>query len=167
MRMITIAVLVLMLTCFAGPAFGDDLCPPDEVWVEIDGDTALVHHESALFNCCPIMESEIVVDGWMIDIVENEVEALCWCECCFDLLHEVRDLTPGSYTVRVWGAYGCDEDPCGSAEFTIGAGGGVPSLVSAMSGCGGWALFVDGFESGDTTAWCPEMSGQSRMVPDR
>jgi len=137
-------------------------CPPDDVWAEVVGSSALIHHDDAEFNCCPIMEYEVIQNGPDIDIWEIEVIGQCFCICCFDLIHQLDGLAPGSYTVRVFGAYGCDPDPCGTTQLTIPVWSvctkELPdsvTLTSFMSGCGGWSLFTDNFESGDTSAWSP------------
>jgi hypothetical protein len=133
-------------------------CPPDEVWVEVTGCGVLVHHDNALFNCCPTWEHEIVSSGSLIDIFEHEILAQCYCVCCFDLIHVLHGLAPGTYTVRVWGAYGCEDTPCGIVDFTVpGGGDGLLSSMTVASGCGGWGnlqlIFADGFESGDVSVW--------------
>lgn len=136
------------------PVHADGPCPPDEVWVEVEGSTALIHHDNALFNCCPEMEIEIVIEEAVIDVFENEILAQCYCVCCFDLTHELDNLAVGTYTVRVWGAYGCETQPCGTAELVVTEDVvDDPSISSAMSSCGGWPLFADGFERGDLSAW--------------
>lgn len=154
MRSAWALALIVGLGFGAAPA---DECPPDRVWVEVTGDLVTVHHEDAEFNCCPVLEHHVVMSGAVIDIFEVELQGLCLCVCCFDLMHALVDLAPGTYTVRVWGAYGCDPDPCGSALFTVGDGQGFPSAFSMASGCGGWPgeqiLFADGFERGNTSRW--------------
>jgi hypothetical protein len=155
MRIAQLIVPALACAMLALPVAADDLCPPDEVWAIVDGSSVFVHHDFAQFNCCPEMAYEISQDGWLIDIFETELLGVCFCECCFDLTHELRDLAPGTYTVRVWGAYGCQDVPCGEAEFTISQGTGSPVVETAMSGCGGWSglIFADGFDSGDLSRW--------------
>jgi hypothetical protein len=142
-------------------------CPPDEVQVTVDGNTAVVHHLNALFNCCPTMDYEIQLDGWEIDIFEHEILAECYCVCCFDLSHELRDLIPGTYTVRVWGAYGCENEPCAAAQFTVVEGSGDLMWLTRMSDCGGWPTFEDGFESGTTGEWSQTLTGSGRLSVQR
>ena len=150
------SLLAVVAISALGVAWADE-CPPDVVWAEVVGDQVTVHHEQAEFNCCPVLEHTIVQDGNLIDIYEVEVEALCFCVCCFDLMHALVDLPPGTYTVRVWGAYGCDPNPCGTTQFTVLEGQGFPSTFSMASACGGWpgerVLFADGFERGNTSRW--------------
>ena len=96
----TCAVALLAAVAWL-PVWADE-CPPDVVWAEVEGDQVTVHHESAEFNCCPVLEYEVVQNGYEVDIYELEVEAQCLCVCCFDLMHALVDLAPGTYTVRVW-----------------------------------------------------------------
>jgi len=154
MRSMLLAVtLVLLLWSVDGLA----QCPPDTVWAEVRPEVVLVHHDSAEFNCCPELEHEVVVDGFTVDVFEVEVTASCFCTCCFDLVHQLADLPPGAYQVRVWGAYGCDPDPCGTTQFTVEQGEGPSSAMTLASACGGWGgaelIFADGFASGDTHRW--------------
>jgi hypothetical protein len=154
MRNVWVLTLAAAMTCGVAQA---QLCEPDLVWAEIDGDQVTVHHENAEFNCCPIMEYQIVQNGSLIDIFEVEVEAQCFCDCCFDLMHAAVDLAPGPYTARVWGAYGCDPEPCGTVDFTIEEGQGSPQAFTLLSNCGGWTgeqvVFADGFERGNSSRW--------------
>jgi len=152
------AVLILGLVLSGvGLAPGDEPCPPDDVWVEVVSWGVLVHHDHALFNCCPVIEYEIVHNDDIIDIFETEVLAPCYCVCCFDLIHILHGLAPGTYTVRVWGAYGCQTTPCDTADFTVPGDAGWLSSMTVSSGCGGWGdrqlIFADGFESGDDSVW--------------
>jgi len=159
LRFLVLGVVMIALVGMPAAARAQS-CPPDDVWAEVVGGTALIHHDDAEFNCCPIMEYELTQNGWDIDIWETEVLGECYCICCFDLVHELDGLAHGTYTVRVYGAYGCDPDPCGTVEVTIPASSAATkslpfsaTMTSFMSGCGGWSLFTDNFESGTTSAW--------------
>ena len=151
-------VVVLFLAAASVPALAlAQWCDEDVFWAEVAGDQVTVHHQQAEFNCCPVFELDIVRDGFEIDIFETELESPCDCNCCFDFMHVLVDLEPGVYTARVWGAYGCDPDPCGEVSFFVGNGTNHPSAFSTVSDCGGWqsaeALFADGFERGDSSRW--------------
>ncbi|MCD4750857.1 MAG: hypothetical protein K8R59_15900 [Thermoanaerobaculales bacterium] len=160
MRLYGGLALVLVLFAAVDCVQAQDVCPPDVVWSEVGCRSVFVHHDLAEFNCCPTMDYQISQGGFTIDIFEIEVEPGCYCVCCFDLTHELTGLAPGIYTARVWGAYGCEDTPCGSTVFTVPeppaaaqSAKTTPFMVSSMSDCGGWPLFADDFESGSTSAW--------------
>jgi len=74
-----------------------------EVWSEVKGNTAIVHHDMAYFNCCPDMFFEILRDGFTIDIYEGDLYTHpCNCDCHFNFTHELEGLEPGAYNARVW-----------------------------------------------------------------
>ena len=91
-----------------------------------DGQSLILKHVNAGFNCCP---GEILADidivGNLITITENEQEAGCFCLCLFDLDFEIINLQPGDYTIRVNELYIQDGDDV--LEFTL-------QLVSGTTG---------------------------------
>jgi hypothetical protein len=151
-RMLIAAVGLVVMTA---PGVLAEECPPDEVWAEVDGSSVIVHHDNAELYCGAIRDNQITIDGFFITIVETDLPPFTMCLCCFDLEHEIQDLAPGTYTVEVWGAMGCQTTPCGTAVFTITAGTGAVALETVMSGCGGWQqlVFYDGFESSSCWGW--------------
>ncbi len=71
-----------------------------------DGQTLILKHVNAGFNCCP---GEILADidivGNLITITENEQEAGCFCLCLFDLDFKIENLEPGGYTICILEPY--------------------------------------------------------------
>ena len=80
--------------------------PEDTVLCRVYGDTLIVTHRDAYYQCC--LESEILVhrSNHTLDIVEYDVGQPCDCMCTFDLTTTIIDLQPGTYTVQVWGELG-------------------------------------------------------------
>ncbi|MCK4943174.1 MAG: hypothetical protein KAS65_06345 [Candidatus Aminicenantes bacterium] len=91
-----------------------------------DGQTLILKHVNAGFNCCP---GEILADidivGNLITITENEQEAGCFCLCLFDLDFRIENLDPGEYTICIIEPYVQVGDEI--LEFTI-------QLTSGASG---------------------------------
>jgi hypothetical protein len=87
-----------MKSTLTGPASSSE----SAVLYEYDTDTRVLTltHVNAGFNCCPgeLTAAVTVADG-SITIVEHEREASCRCNCLYDLVIEVRDLPPGSWSI--------------------------------------------------------------------
>ncbi|MBN1213744.1 MAG: hypothetical protein JXA92_14315 [candidate division Zixibacteria bacterium] len=78
--------------------------PSDQDCIEYEYDgtgTLALKHVNAGFNCCPIMDNSVIIEGNTITIREVEIEGLCDCLCLFDLDYEIINLPPGTYTIRV------------------------------------------------------------------
>lgn len=79
---------------------------PDQSCViyEYDGAGNLfLDHINAAFNCCPdMLYASIVIEPGLITITEEEDLASggCDCICLFDMHFVIRNLAPGTYTVR-------------------------------------------------------------------
>jgi len=78
----------------------------DSISCQMRGDTLIVTHHDARYQCC--LESRILVHktGTTLDIVEYDVGQPCDCMCTFDLTTVVSDLPPGTYTVHIWNETG-------------------------------------------------------------
>lgn len=74
--------------------------------------TLQLQHINAGFNCCPIIHTDISIDGNAIVISETETfdPDPCWCLCLFDLDYEIVNLPEGIYTIKVEGLYAEPED---------------------------------------------------------
>jgi hypothetical protein len=65
------------------------------------GDTLLLKHINAGFNCCPTLYTDIHIDEGTITITEIEIESPCDCGCLFDLDYRIVNLPAGEYTVSI------------------------------------------------------------------
>ncbi len=68
-------------------------------------------HVNAAFNCCPVLDFAVYVDGSDIIIEEIEIEGYCLCLCLYDVNYEIQDLDPGAYHLLVIEAYRPEGDP--------------------------------------------------------
>jgi hypothetical protein len=81
--------------------------PTDQDCIEYrydGGDVLSLKHVNAGFNCCPIIQASIVVNGNVITITESETFGEwgpCYCLCLFDVDYEIVGLPPGEYTIKV------------------------------------------------------------------
>ncbi len=77
----------------------------DCIEYEYDGeDLLLLNHINAGFNCCPIIQANIVIDGSVITITEGETFdsfGPCYCLCLFDVDYQLAGVEPGEYTIVV------------------------------------------------------------------
>ncbi len=68
-------------------------------------------HENAAFNCCPEeIGADISIDGGLIVISEWERDALCDCNCLYDVEMVIEQLQPGAYTIAFEEPYRTTED---------------------------------------------------------
>jgi len=68
-----------------------------------DGSDVLsLRHVNAAFNCCPgKLSVEIKQVADTLIVIESEEEALCDCDCLYDLEYELTGIDPASYVIRV------------------------------------------------------------------
>lgn len=83
-----------------------DKTPSDQdcIEYEYDGDVLLLDHINAGFNCCPVIQANITVEGEIITITENETfdnYGPCYCLCLFDVNYQIIGVEPGQYTIIV------------------------------------------------------------------
>lgn len=71
----------------------------------------VIKHINAGFNCCPdILYCIITLNSDTIIIQENEKEALCNCNCLFDLDMEITGVETSKYQVRFIEPYAGDQE---------------------------------------------------------
>ena len=64
------------------------------------GDTLLLRHVNAAFNCCPgEITAEISISNDTITIVERESQPGCHCLCLYDLEYRFENIEAGTYTI--------------------------------------------------------------------
>lgn len=92
-----------------------------------DGQNTLtIKHLNAAFNCCPgEIQADIEFIGDKIIITEYEKEYGCKCICLYDVEYEIKDLVPGTYTLKIIEPYVQSNDRV--MQFTI-------KVRSSMSG---------------------------------
>lgn len=102
--------------------------PRDQDCVEywyVGGTVLHLNHINAAFNCCPVVDAAVSVEGDTIMVQEIEVEGHCMCLCLFDVTYEILDLAPASYHLVFIEPYRQPSDPV--LECTL-------DLVSSPSG---------------------------------
>lgn len=67
----------------------------------LGGGYLLLDHLNTAFNCCPVFEAGVAVEGDTIIVTEDEISGDCDCTCLFDLNYEIVNLAPGIYNVSV------------------------------------------------------------------
>jgi hypothetical protein len=110
---------------FTGPAL-EAAMSATESCIEYSYDPAKqvldLKHVNAGFNCCPgELSADISVEKNIITISEREREALCNCNCLYDLTIEIRNLMPGMYTIHMVEPYRHDADPELSFQVDLNA----------------------------------------------
>ena len=95
------SILTVLLATFAFGFSGGALSTG---WIEfeVSGNDITVIHRDAEVNCCFRFVSRVELEGSVLDVMEKLVGGTCCCICMMDLTTTIRDLEPGSYTVRVW-----------------------------------------------------------------
>ena len=62
-------------------------------------DVLHLRHVNAAFNCCPVVDADIRIDGNTITVEEIELQGNCMCLCLYDVDYEIVGISPGIYTV--------------------------------------------------------------------
>ncbi|MFH1689236.1 MAG: hypothetical protein ABIE42_03230 [Candidatus Eisenbacteria bacterium] len=101
MRTSFFAIFAAAVLLVASPAWAQD-CSEEVVLETFDG-TILISHIEALYNCCCTVGSEVLRDGFWIDVHEYEHLTMggCDCLCCFGVEVEIAGLESGVYTVSI------------------------------------------------------------------
>jgi hypothetical protein len=75
------------------------------------GDTLLLRHINAAFNCCPgEIAADISFKNDTITIVEHESESGCRCLCLYDIEYRFVNIEAGTYTIQFVEPYVTDAD---------------------------------------------------------
>jgi len=111
---ICLLILLTMAVGYSSSAAQDYLwcADGDTVYAEVIESTITVHHDAAVYNCCPEpFQYDVSLQDGVIEIREVEVlENPCFCICCFDLSVEIEDVAPGSHQVLFsWFDYETDQ----------------------------------------------------------
>jgi len=79
-----------------------EVCDEQVVLETFDG-TILISHLETTYNCCCGVDSEVLQDGFTLDVHEYEhlIAGGCDCLCCSDVEIEIAGLDPGDYTVSI------------------------------------------------------------------
>ncbi len=66
-----------------------------------DKQTLMLQHINAGFNCCPKkIKCEIKTINDTIELKAIEEEAMCDCNCLYDITFTISDLPPGKYVLK-------------------------------------------------------------------
>ena len=66
------------------------------------GDTLLIKHVNAGFNCCPEgFQVDLYISGDTLIITERENSSMCDCSCLFDLEYHLTGISNGTWWIRV------------------------------------------------------------------
>ncbi len=88
--------------CFDNPTYPE----PDSIIITVSGNDIMVLHKDAFYNCCFQISVEVVQDGNVFNLYENESGDPCYCMCYFDITTTIYDVEPGTYTINVYDAEG-------------------------------------------------------------
>jgi hypothetical protein len=102
---------------------GTGLAPtsPDSILIQVIGNNILVTHKDAFYNCCAIITTEIVQNGYQIDLYEKASNEICDCLCNFDLQTLIQNLSSGVFTLSVYNSIG------------LYMGGGIATVPSGFT----------------------------------
>jgi len=72
----------------------------DTVIFSSHGDTILVIHQDAYYNCCSKIKVNVIETPNGFDLLEYDVGEICKCMCYFDITTIISNLSSGTYFVR-------------------------------------------------------------------
>jgi len=110
----------------------------DTVIFSSQGDTILVIHKDAFYQCCAQIAVNVVETASGFDLFESDSGDLCDCLCYFDITTTICGLSNGTYFIRVFDIYG---DPVDSGVVHIPPES--MSSESSQSECRGSFLKTD------------------------
>ena len=93
-----VVLFVLFLVSLASAQTCDE-----EVLLTTSDGTIEISHLQTMYNCCCAVDSEVLQDGFWIDVHEYErlIGGGCDCLCCFDIEIVIAGLDPGDYTLSI------------------------------------------------------------------
>ncbi|MDY6877650.1 MAG: hypothetical protein SWK90_15820 [Chloroflexota bacterium] len=114
-----------ILSTSVGPC--DETIPPDTLseWagVEVTIQDGTIHIEQNLsYVCCAELALAAGQDGTVIKIIESNSGEVCRCMCGYKLTADLTGMSPGTYTVEIWGVQHFDVHPLellGQSKVTI------------------------------------------------
>ncbi len=105
----------------------------DTIYAEVNADTATIWHKNYHTNCASLFMMEFREVDNHIFVYEIDTGDVAYCLCYFNLNTKIGPLSPGYYTVDVYGKwrdYPNDSALFGSTSFTIeGNMPNVPALI--------------------------------------
>ena len=102
----------------------------DDVWAEVADDQVVIHHDAALYNCCPSgFTYTLSEEDGQVVLTEEEVLVFpCYCLCCYNLTATLSDLEPGDNSLLFrWHDGEANADAEVLLEFTVPTG---PALAA-------------------------------------
>jgi hypothetical protein len=75
----------------------------DQVEIYVEGNDIVMHHYSAIYNCCAAIVVDLVDEHPLLKLVERETYGVpCTCTCPYDISARIPNLPSGNYRVEVW-----------------------------------------------------------------
>jgi hypothetical protein len=79
----------------------------DTVIFSSHGDTILVLHQDAFYNCCSEIAVDVLQTAGGFDLFERDTsEEACFCMCDLDITTIISGVAEGTYVVRLFDIYG-------------------------------------------------------------
>ncbi len=77
----------------------------DQVEIYVEGNDIVMHHYSAIYNCCAAIVVDLIDEHPLLKLVERETYPGgygCFCTCPYDISARIPNLPSGNYRVEVW-----------------------------------------------------------------
>ncbi|MCB2219054.1 MAG: T9SS type A sorting domain-containing protein [Bacteroidetes bacterium] len=89
----------------------------------VNNDSVTIHNDSSEWICAAVFEFDIEVDGYLVNLYENDVQVVFpYCLCLYNLSATIAPLEPGSYQADVYRTVlnmGSDTTYAGTVYFEI------------------------------------------------
>jgi len=108
----------------------------DTIYAEVNADTAFIMHDAYHTNCASLFYMEFDELNFHINVYEIDTAGHAFCHCYFNLMTKIGPLTPGNYSVDVYGKWRDDPNEIewfGSTSFTIE--GSAPASPVLLGNC--------------------------------